>query len=558
MRENERGFTLLETVVSCAIVATLLLAGGFWMMGMHPGALAQATNDYDAAMMGARMLATTSTNGATLVFAPIPGRAGFALRVYSGRPSGLSAVLPTTTMPVTSDAMVSEKTLGTPPFAIFVGASGHVSGKASYPTIGATGSATFAAIATEPACPLGGFVLTFTAPSGATAKRMLPCTSTAASAPGFPNPSPTPNVPIVTPPALVYHWPADAQQTFVATEWGYTHWFATTGGFACGSGVASFPNVLPSPFSPPYTAAEAKASPSPPANTPYSYPNSSESMNDAPAAFPLDPSSEGLCTAAVTDAYGQQAHTSVQVMGWLSATYGGKAYTHLTSPLSLPSSDLPTAGSAVTIPLSKTYDSEDLEPAVSLDSACSPYVKASAAGGTTPGKPSSKAATASLTLSLVTMPGSKVDCGGTIYDQYSGSRGGEGIAFNATLGSAEIDLWPAITEYPLLGFDIENAGGAVCSKNQPRALDVSQKALTNATPPSGFPQTFSTDSNGCIQYNGADVKQDGSGWGGVSTLIYEAGYSGSFFFNAPSSAMLPAAYTSSCTAAAFTKAIYSN
>ncbi|HZY99910.1 MAG TPA: type II secretion system protein, partial [Candidatus Baltobacteraceae bacterium] len=76
MRESERGFTLIETLVTCAIVATLLLGGGVWMMGMHPGALAQATSDYDAAMSSARALATTSVNGATLVFAPISGRTG--------------------------------------------------------------------------------------------------------------------------------------------------------------------------------------------------------------------------------------------------------------------------------------------------------------------------------------------------------------------------------------------------------------------------------------------------------------------------------------------------
>jgi prepilin-type N-terminal cleavage/methylation domain-containing protein len=559
MRESQRAFTLIETLVACAIVATLLLAGGFWMMGLHPGALAQAATDYDAAMSGARALAAASSNGATLVFAPISGRSGFALRVYGGRPSGSNAVQPTTTMPVTSDATVSEKTLGAPPFAIFVGASGHVSGKASYPTVDASGNATFTTIATEPACPAGGFVLTFSAPSGATATRTLACTSTAASAPGFPNPSPTPNVPIVTPPALVYHWPADARQTFVATEWGYTHWFATAGGFACGTGVASFPNVLPSPYSPAYTPAEAQATPSPPPGTPYSYPNSATSMNDAPAAFPLDPAAAGLCTATVTDEYGQRAHTNVQVMGWLSAAYGGKTYTHLSAPaMSLPSSDFPNAGSAVTIPLSKIYDSEALVPAVSLDAACSPYVKATATGGTTPSAPSSTAATATVTLSLATMPGSKIDCSGVLFDQYPGSLGGEGITFNATLGNPEIDLWPAITEYPLLGFDIENASGPVCSKNQPRALNASQNAIAGASPPSGFPQTFSTDSNGCIQYDGSAVKQNGSGWAGVSTLVYEAGYSGSFIFAGPNSTKLAAKYGTACSTLAYNANLYSN
>ena len=86
MRESERGFTLIETIVACAIVATLLVAGGVWMMGLHPGALAQVTSDYDAAIGTARALATTSSNGATLAFTPIAGRSGFTLSVYAGRP----------------------------------------------------------------------------------------------------------------------------------------------------------------------------------------------------------------------------------------------------------------------------------------------------------------------------------------------------------------------------------------------------------------------------------------------------------------------------------------
>jgi prepilin-type N-terminal cleavage/methylation domain-containing protein len=220
----ERGFTLVESVVTIAVVAMLLAAGGVWLLGMHPGALTQAASDYDAAIASARGVAETSGNGASLVFAPRPGGVpGFTLRAYSGRPVSAGAVQPTTAMPVVSDATIAEATLGKPPFAIFIGASGHVSGEASYPAIDANGNATFAAIAVEPACPANGFVLTFTGPQGATATRTLPCTPSAAAAPGgpgLPNPSPTPNVPLITPASLVYHWPADAEQTFVATEWG--------------------------------------------------------------------------------------------------------------------------------------------------------------------------------------------------------------------------------------------------------------------------------------------------------------------------------------------------
>ncbi|MEO6836403.1 MAG: prepilin-type N-terminal cleavage/methylation domain-containing protein [Candidatus Tumulicola sp.] len=438
---RERGFTLVETIVSIAIAAVLLAAGGMWMLGMHPGALAQSADDYDAALASARAIAATSGDGATLVFVPrtdaVRTLSGFLLRVYAGRPAPGQAVRPTTAMPVVSDATVAEKTLGHPPFAIFIGASGHVSGASAYPHVGAHGSLVFPTIPTEPACPKGGFVLTFTGPQSAVATRRLPCAPPAAGVPGLPNPSPTPNLPIVTPKALLYHWPADAEQTFVATEWGYAHWFVTTTGFACGAGIAVYPDVLPSPYSPAYSQAEADASPSPPPATPYSYPNShGGSTNDAPAPFPLDPAVEGLCTASVADDYGQAAHAGVQVMGWLTATYNAREFTHLSKPaLALPSSAFPGKGAAVTIGLSKTYDAEPLKPSVAFDAACVPYLTFSVVPGNTPPSPSRSPATASVTLTLVTMPASKVECGGTIYDQYPGSQTGEGVPFNATLGA---------------------------------------------------------------------------------------------------------------------------
>ena len=440
------------------IVAVLLAAGGEWLLAMHPGALTHATGDYDAALASARGIATTSGNGATLVFSPrSDGVPGFALRVYSGRPATAGAVQVTTAMPVESDATVSEATLGKPPYAIFIGASGHASGKASYPSIDARGNATFAVVATEPACPAAGFIFTFTGPQGAIAKRTLPCTPDASNAPGgpgLPNPSPTPNAPLMTPAFLVYHWPADAEQTFVATEWGYTHWFASTSGLTCGASVAAYPDVLPKPYSAAYTKAEGRASPSPPQNEPFSYPNSGgASMNDAPALFRLDPSNEGLCTPAVADDYGQVAQGAVQVMGWLTVAYGGKTYTHLSTPsLALPASMLQTKGAAVTLAVSKTYDAEPLQPAVALDAACSPYVSVDAATGTTPGNPSARAAKASVTLTLVTLPKSKIACGGVIYDQYTNSQTGEGVPFNAVIGPLDdLDVEPGGLVYPSPG-----------------------------------------------------------------------------------------------------------
>ena len=420
--------------------ATLVAAGGIWMLGRHPGAIAQAAGDYDAALGDARAIAAGG-EGATLVFAPRirGGRAapGFTLRVYRGRPAPGATVAPTTAMPLVSDASVSEKTLGPPPFSIFIGASEHVSGASAYPHIRADGSPTFPEIAREPACPSGGFVLRFSAPPQARQTRSLACSVTPPGVPGPPNPSPTPNVPTVTPAELLYHWPADSGQTLTATEWGYTHWFAAGRGFACGSGTAQFPNVLPAPYTPAISPAEAEASPPPPPMTPYSYPNSfGGSTNDAPAAFPLNPAAAGICTATIADDYGQTAGAAVRVMGWLTASYAGSAYTHRSKPaLKLPASAFPDKGATVKIGTAKTYDDEPLHPAVEFDAACAPYVTFSAHSGNTPPVPSKAPATADVVLTLTTMPAAKIACGGAIYDQYAGSLAGEGVPFNATIGA---------------------------------------------------------------------------------------------------------------------------
>ncbi len=488
-------------LVVAAIVAMLLAGGGAFLLGMHPGALVQASNDFDAALADARALAVTSGNGATLVFAPRPnGVPGFTLRVYTGRPTSAKSVFTSTSMPLVSDATVSEATLGTPPFAIFLGASGHASGKGGYPNVAAGGHATFPPIASEPPCPHGGFTLTFVGPQHARATRTIPCGVVVALGTAAPNPSPTPNVPIVTPAALTYHWPADAQQSFAATEWGYTHWFAATG-FACGSGVATFPNVLPSPFTPAVSAAEASADPKRPAGEPYSFPNSGGgSTNDAPARFPLDPAGEGLCNAVVADDYGQPASVAVTVMGWLTASYGGGSATHLTAPLALPGGTFARAGSSATISLSKRYDAEPLLPAVALDPLCSKYVTFAVASGTTPPSPSPVAATASVTLTATAMPPSEIACAATVFDQYAGSQTGEGVAINATL-SAEGPLvaWPAAEEIALQGQSLSpSTSGAPCHARAFADAGFSTPLLRKTELAADGTIVAQTDDTGCI------------------------------------------------------------
>ncbi len=324
MHSGERGFTLIEMLVAVGIIMLLAVAGGVWTLAMRPGALRSSVDGYDASIAAALALASTSGNGATLVFLPrMDGRGGalpgFTLDVYSGRPNADGAVHPSGTMRVIGDASVSEKTLGKPPFALFLSSTGRPTGAAAYPAIDASGHPSFTTIAVQPPCPAGGLLLAFAVPAGARDTRSLPCgTSVAANA--APNASPTPSAPLLTPAALIFDWPGAPQQILMATEWGYTHWFASATGFGCAGGsAASYANV-PLPYRAPNDASETSLAPPAPGGTPYSYPNSAQSMNDAPAPFPIVPANAGACGLDIVDAYAQHAMASVHVRGALTAS----------------------------------------------------------------------------------------------------------------------------------------------------------------------------------------------------------------------------------------------
>ncbi len=506
MGARERGFTLLEALVTVGILALLLVAGA-WAFSLHPNALVAATDDVDAALASARAIAASSGNGATIAFAPRADArgnplAGFTLRIYSGRPDAPGAVRATSAMPVIADASVRERTLGAPPFSIFIDSAGNASGAASYPAIDASGNASFATIAQEPACPPGGFTLTLRdLQSRASATRTLSC-RVALSAPGAANPSPTPNVPLATPTALLFHWPQGEREQFVATEWGYAHWFAAPG-FACGNDVAAFPDVLPSPYSPAYSPAEAARSPLPPPAVPYSYPNANGgSMNDAPATFPLEPQSAGLCSASVRDAYGQVASTSVAVMGWLTAAYGSGQATHAQGAIAIPARALAHAGSSVTIALTKTFDAASLAPRVAFTgssaAACASDLAIATAAGTTPATPSPTPATAAIALTVTLVPPSALDCNGIIYNHYadpsapsdSVSESSEGVAFTASLEPA---TGPLSTLGRIVFWKSPGSGGA-CSYAQ---LYLPSGSL-DANAPSHADAYNVTDADGCV------------------------------------------------------------
>jgi prepilin-type N-terminal cleavage/methylation domain-containing protein len=460
MGAHERGFTLLEIAVALGIFAMLLLAG-LWAMATHPTALVSATDDLDAALASARAIAASSGNGATLVFsARNDGGKGFVLRLYRGRPDESGAVQPESTMDLVSSAGIKERTLGSPPFSIFIDSAGDASGIASYPSFDSSGAAEFTVIPQEPPCPNGGFLITLTNPQGtASATRALPCRSVLPQG-TLPAVSPTPNVPIVTPTALLFHWPTDGQQQFVATEWGYTHWFASGTGFSCGNQIAQFPNVLPSPFSAPANPQELELAPAPPPQTPYSYPNSNgASMNDAPALFLLQPLGDGECLASVEDEYGQSASAPVVVMGWLTAGYGGQSATHATGSIALPSSALGAAGSSATISVAKSFDAAPLSPQLAFvggnAAACALDLSPTPAGGVTPATPSNAPATASLTLTVNALPPAALSCSAILFNHYSGanapsdaaSESGEGVPVTIALAAPPTPT-PAPTSTP--------------------------------------------------------------------------------------------------------------
>lgn len=523
MGARERGFTLLELAIAVGILA-LLAAAGAWAFSLHPDALASATDDVDAALASARAIASASGNGATVVFAPRTAGAGFSVRVYTGRPNAPGAVVPTNAMPVVADANVHEAKLGDPPFAIFIDSAGDASGQAAYPAFDAGGAARFSVIAQEPACPSGGFVLTIsivTPPVSRT--RALPCRNALSTA-GSPDPSPTPNVPIVTPTALLFHWPADVQQPFVATEWGYTHWFASSAGFACGNGVAAFPNVLPSPYSEPPSLAEAGLAPSPPPDAPYSYPNSGgASMNDAPAAFPLQPRGAGLCSATVEDAFGQSASTAIAVMGWLTATYGSTAVTHAAGTLAVPATALPAAGSSVTIALAKSFDSAALSPQVAFTGSsavpCAADINVSNAAGSMPPTRSSAPSTASLTFTVVALPPSAMNCTGVIFNHYAdagapsdaAAEAGEGVSFTLSLAPPT----GALSTLGKIVFWLPSGSGGACSYAQLYL----ENGNADANAPNSTDAFNETDANGCVTNDTVKLWATEPNYSGVFDLV---------------------------------------
>lgn len=161
--------TLIEVVISAAIAIVMTAAFVEIAHGARPIAAATAADSFDAALAYAKSIASTSGNGATLVFAPAaPGR-GFTLQIYRGRPNAAGALSKSAAPPFASEARAAAASIGAAPFTIFLDGAGYASAQS-----GAVDPSTVQAA--DPGCPGAGTAVTVTFGDGRTAiSRVLPC-----------------------------------------------------------------------------------------------------------------------------------------------------------------------------------------------------------------------------------------------------------------------------------------------------------------------------------------------------------------------------------------------
>jgi len=499
MGAGQRGFTLIETVVTVGITVILLVAGGVWLLGMRPGALRNAADDFDAQLAAARAIAASSGNGATIVFAPRTGTVGFIMRVYSGRPNASGAVKSTNVMEVTSGASVSEATFGAPPFAIFLSSAGYPTGSARYPHVASDGTIAFPVVATQPPCPAGGIVLTFANAQGATAKRTLRCNSALVAGTAVANPSPTPNAPKLTPSFMLAHWTTDAGPLhFIAAEYGYYHWYASLAGSTCqtqssdtGAAPATYANGWPYSLTTPSEMAAAPAIP----NAPYSWPTGDP--NDPPAKFVLSPVAHnaGLCTVRVVDDYGQEADASVQVMGDLQGSASSLTFNAPTDPAQI-------------VTFGKTFDSEALMMQAAA-SACAGVVSMSIPA---PPTPQSSPSTIPTQATIVVTPVAAGSCVLLVGDQYGEPTLSIPINVKAPTGPLQT-LSQIEFSSAAVGGAGASATGTTCGYAQLWWYDVNGNSVLDAN---GADGVNATDANGCLAT------------GPVYLATTESGYSGRF------------------------------
>lgn len=174
---GQRGTSLIELVIATAIMAVVAVAAVALCQGVRAFGKRSAAVQFDAVLAYAQALASTSGNGATLVFEKRPEDTGFVLTVYSGRPTAPGAMHRTPSAPMTSNGEVREAALGGVPFTIFLNSAGHASGMTGTVTTGTV-------LAGDPGCPSGesSVVLTFSDPRAAET-RSIACTAAVAGTP---------------------------------------------------------------------------------------------------------------------------------------------------------------------------------------------------------------------------------------------------------------------------------------------------------------------------------------------------------------------------------------
>lgn len=532
--EGERGFTLIEMVVTVAIMA-MLATGALWLFGMHPVALRTAVDGFDQRYGEARALATKTGNGATIVFAPRANNApGFVLSVYAGRPkdaASVSAMRLDDLAAVTSDASISGP-FGSPPFAIFLSSAGKPSGKAAYPSADGSGAITFPVIAQQPSCPdqTNGIVLTFRAPNGATDTRSIGCDGNVMlSGNAAPQPSMTPEALRVDKRVMLAHWTSDTGPLhFRVGEFGYTHWFASgsvAGDARCGdsfdSDVSGSPPVVFAAGWPYQTSspAEMNAVPVPP-SLPYTWAVQQTGVptDEPPGAFALSPVhlNGGQCTVKIVDDYGQTVTTSAHVMGDLLVTVPSPK---LQGSYPSYSMTLKTTDPAQQITTGKTFDDEAI--ALAIGGACGGIVSKSL-GSSSAGDNAHSPSLAQFTLA----PQAPGTCVAHVTDQY----GEPGFDINVTVQQPQkMATWPAAVKYGANGTNVALAlpGRNVDVASTINAMLGGSMAIAAATCPAKaykdaamtqvdandtrFQSSLgiSTDANGC--YNGALVAYEPGG-----------------------------------------------
>jgi type II secretory pathway pseudopilin PulG len=149
---RQRGFTLLEMVITVGFIAILIIAGGAFAYSAQPYAARSAALRMTAMLATARQVAASSGNGATVTFSAVTG--GTLVTLYPGRPNG--GTFGPSTLTDTIPATVTSASVAASPLALFIDSAGTGTATAW--------AVTSPAIAVEPACP-GALDLTFVAGS---------------------------------------------------------------------------------------------------------------------------------------------------------------------------------------------------------------------------------------------------------------------------------------------------------------------------------------------------------------------------------------------------------